>query len=150
MEWFYPLHPLTVHFPVALLLANGLLTLLYLRGWGAAYEVSAYHCLVLGWFGAVVATLSGAWDAWQQVYGPAAARDVVMLNWVNAHAAIGLAIVGVYGRALLLRRRQPDVLSDGRARRGYLRLLLVGVVLVLLDGWLGGYLVYTLGLGTTR
>jgi uncharacterized membrane protein len=135
---------------VALLLANGLLTLLYLRGWGAAYEVSAYHCLVLGWFGAVVATLSGAWDAWQQVYGPAAARDVVMLNWVNAHAAIGLAIVGVYGRALLLRRRQPDVLSDGRARRGYLRLLLVGVLLVLLDGWLGGYLVYTLGLGTTR
>jgi uncharacterized membrane protein len=147
MELLYPLHPVTVHFPVALLLANALLTLLYLRGWGAAYETSAYHCLVLGWLGAVVATLSGAWDAWQQVYGPDAPRDVALLNWVNAHAAVGLAIVGVYGRALLLRRRQPDVLADAQARRGYLRLLLLGALLVLVGGWLGGYLVYTLGLG---
>jgi uncharacterized membrane protein len=72
---------------------------------------------------------------------------VVLLNWVNAHAAAGLAIVGVYGRVLLLRRRQPGILADARARRGYLRLLVVGVLLVLLNGWLGGYLVYTLGLG---
>jgi uncharacterized membrane protein len=95
----------------------------------------------------VLAVLSGAWDAWQQVYGPDAARDTALLSWVNAHAAMGLAIVFVYGRLLLQRRRSPGLLHDAAQRRGYLRLLVVGVLLVLLAGWLGGRLVYGLGLG---
>jgi uncharacterized membrane protein len=66
---------------------------------------------------------------------------------VNAHAAMGLAIVFVYGRLLLQRRRSPGLLHDAAQRRGYLRLLVVGVLLVLLAGWLGGRLVYGLGLG---
>jgi uncharacterized membrane protein len=143
----YPLHPFTVHFPIALLLANGLLTWLALRRRQPALEQSAYHCLVLGWFGAVLALLSGLWDAWQQVYGPAAPRDLVLLNWVNAHAALGVAIVLVYGRALLQRRRYPELLADPQRRRGYLWLLRIGALLVLVDGWIGGVLVYTFGLG---
>lgn len=143
----YALHPATVHFPIALLLANGLLTLLYLRGKGQAFEISAYHCLVLGWLGSVLATLSGAWDAWRQVYGPQTPADPGVLNWVNAHALVGLALVIIYGQALLLRRRYPNVLADTQRRRGYLWRLGVGTLLVLLNGWIGGYLVYNLGLG---
>jgi uncharacterized membrane protein len=144
----YPLHPFTVHFPIALLLANGLLTLLYLyRGRQRAFETSAYHCLALGWIGSLAAVLSGAWDAWQQVYAPDATMSTAVLNRVNLHAAAGVAIVLVYGRALLLRRRHPDVLDDPQQRRGYLRLLFAGVLLVLLAGWLGGQLVYTFRLG---
>ncbi len=146
----YPLHPLTVHFPVALLLANGLLTLLYLRGHGQAFETSAYHCLILGWIGAVVATLSGIWDAWQQVYAPEVVVTTGVLNRVNLHAALGLIIVFVYGRALLLRRRQSNILADQQQRRGYLRLLLVGALCVTLTGWLGGQLVYRYGLGVPQ
>jgi uncharacterized membrane protein len=48
---------------------------------------------------------------------------------------------------LLLRRRHPDILDLPRQRSGYLRLLLIGALLVLLDGWLGGLLVYSFGLG---
>jgi uncharacterized membrane protein len=144
----YILHPFTVHFPIALLLANGLLTLLYLRHrQQRAFETSAYHCLVLGWIGALAAVLSGAWDAWQQVYAPGATISTAVLNRVNIHAAAGVAIVLVYGRALLLRRRYPGVLDDPQQRRGYLGLLLAGVLLVLLGGWLGGQLVYTFRLG---
>jgi uncharacterized membrane protein len=144
----YPLHPFTVHFPIALLLANGLLTLLYLyRGRQRAFETSAYHCLVLGWIGSLLAVLSGAWDAWQQVYAPGATISTAVLNRVNLHAAAGVAIVLVYGRALLLRRRKPDVLDDPQQRRGYLGLLLIGALLVLVSGWLGGQLVYAFRLG---
>jgi uncharacterized membrane protein len=143
----YPVHPFTVHIPVGLLLAHGLFTLLYLRGKGGAFATSAYHCLVVGWIGALLACLSGAWDAWQQVYGPDAARDTTLLNLVNAHAIAGIAIVIIYGQVLLLRRRQPDILDDPQQRGGYLRLVVVGVLLVLLNGWIGGQLVYSYGLG---
>jgi uncharacterized membrane protein len=146
----YPLHPLTVHFPVALLLVHALFTWLYLRRRTAALEVSAYYCLLAGWWGAVLAVLSGAWDAWQHVYGPDNATGPAVLNWVNGHAATGLAIVLVYGQVLLRRRRNPGILDDAQARRAYIRLLLVGVALVLLNGWLGGYLVYTLHIGIER
>jgi uncharacterized membrane protein len=138
----YPLHPLSVHFPIALLLANGLLTLLYLRGWGAAFETSAYHCLVLGWLGTGVALVTGTIDAARQLpLGPA-------LGWVNAHAAVGIAILIVYGQALLQRRRDPHLLKpDAVGRRAYLTRLALGAGLVVLDGWLGGHLVYGIGLG---
>jgi uncharacterized membrane protein len=141
----YPIHPLTVHFPLALLLANGLLTVLYLRHGNRDLEVSAYYCLLLGWCGAVLAVFSGLWDAWTQVYS--SSNDMLLLNWVNAHAAVGLALTGVYGKALLDRRRQPTLLDDRAARRGYLRLLAVGAGLVVLNGWLGGRLVYGFGIG---
>lgn len=142
-----PIHPALVHFPLALLLAHSLLTWLALRRGDPAFETSAYHCLLLGWAGAVVAVLSGLWDAWQQVY-TTAPDNTPLLNWVNLHAAAGLAVVGIYGRALLRRRRQPGLLQDRGARRGYLRLLLIGTLLVLVAGWSGGQLVYTFGVGT--
>lgn len=143
----YPLHPFTVHFPIALLLANGLLTVFYLLRRDRAFETSAYHCLILGWIGACVATLTGVIDAARQLVGPDAPRDNTLLGWVNTHAFVGIGTVVVYGQALLRRRRRPDILDDDQARRGYLRLLVAGAALVLINGWTGGYLVYVLRLG---
>lgn len=145
----FPIHPFTVHFPIALLLANLLLTLLYLRGYGQGFETSAYHCLVLGWFSAVVVTCTGLWDAWQQVYSADVPRNEV-LNWLNGHAALGLVILFVYGQALLRRRRQPTILDNPAERSGYLRLLVIGAALVLLTGWVGGRLVYGFGIGVQQ
>lgn len=144
---FYPVHPFTVHFPIALLLANGLLTLLYLRSGERNFEISAYHCLIIGWFGACVAVITGAIDAWRQLGGPEGTLAPALMNRVNAHAGTGILVVGVYGWALLQRYRQPDIVRDTRRRRGYLSLLLIGAILVVITSWLGGYLVYTLGLG---
>jgi len=39
------------------------------------------------------------------------------------------------------------VLANPAARRGYLARLAAGVTLLVLDGWLGGHLVYSLRLG---
>ncbi|NJK79930.1 MAG: DUF2231 domain-containing protein [Chloroflexaceae bacterium] len=142
-----PLHPATVHFPIGLLLANALLTVLYLRSGNRSLEISAYHCLVLGWFGAVVATLAGSIDAWRQVYSDPSIRNTALINWVNGHAASGLSTVWIYGMALLRRRRNQNILDDPQQRGGYLRLLALGVVAVVVGGWLGGQLVYTFGLG---
>jgi uncharacterized membrane protein len=69
-----------------------------------------------------------------------------VLVWVNWHAVLGLALLIVYGRALLWRRRNPALLA-GSERRRYLVMLIVGAGIVAIDGWVGGHLVYQLGLG---
>lgn len=137
----YWLHPAVIHFPIALLLVNGALTLLYLRRNDPFLERSAYGALVLGWWGAFAAIASGLvavaliWPLQDQ-----------HLDWINAHAVLGALVLGVYGRALLLRRRDKDVLHSAQ-RRTYLALVLVGALLVATSGWTGGHLVYQLGLG---
>lgn len=143
----YAIHPLSVHFPLALLLVSGLFSLLYLRRGERAWETSAYHCLLVGWLAGVVALATGTVDALRQLVGPDVPRDNGLIGWVNAHAFINVAVVVVYGQALLLRRRHPDILDAAEARRGYLARHLIGALLLIGGGWLGGHLVYGLGLG---
>jgi uncharacterized membrane protein len=142
----YPFHPLTVHLPIGLLLGNALLTLLYLRRGDRAFEISAFHCLWLGWLGALLAVATGTFDAARQVLSATNPRGDA-LSWINAHALAGLAILVVYWQAWQIRRRDQGVLDDRSARRGYLARLAIGVALLALDGWLGGHLVYSLRLG---
>ncbi len=134
-------HPFVIHFPIALLLLCVALTLAYLRWNDPFLERSAYGALVLGWWGAFAAVATGVLDvarAWPL------ASEVV--GWLNAHAVLGLLVLFVYGRALLLRRRDPHILH-GPSRRRYIALLCSGGLLVVLSGWTGGVLVYGLGFG---
>jgi uncharacterized membrane protein len=144
----YPFHALTVHLPIGLLLGNAVLTALYLRRGDPALETSAFHCLWLGWLGAALAIAAGTFDAVRQLFDPANPRFDA-LDWINAHALVGIAILVVYWQAWQARRRRPAILTDSVARRGYLARLAIGVVLVVVDGWLGGHLVYTLRLGVS-
>ena len=137
----YALHPAVVHFPIALLLLNLLLTLRCLRTPDSFTERAAYGALVLGWWATLAAIATGTiavaldWPLRSEV-----------LVWVNWHAVLGLALLIVYGRALLWRRRNPAILA-GSERRRYLVMLIVGASIVAIDGWVGGHLVYQLGLG---
>ena len=142
----YPVHALTVHLPIGLLLGNALLTALYLRCRDPALETSAYHCLWLGWLGAALAAATGTFDAARQLFDPANPRGDA-LGWINAHALIGIGILVIYWQAWQLRHRRPAILADPAARRGYLVRLSLGLALLVLDGWLGGRLVYVLRLG---
>ncbi|HJZ47051.1 MAG TPA: DUF2231 domain-containing protein [Roseiflexaceae bacterium] len=142
----YPFHPLTVHLPIGLLLGNALLTVLYLRRGDQTYETGAFHCLWLGWLGMLLAIAAGTFDAARQVLSATNSRADA-LGWINAHALAGLAILVVYWQAWQIRRRDPAVLDTPSSRRGYLTRLAIGVALLVLDGWLGGHLVYSLRLG---
>ena len=137
----YALHPAVVHFPIALLVLNLLLTLRHLRHPDPFVERAAYGALLLGWWGALAAIVTGTGAA--ALVWPVEAN---VLPWLNSHAVLGFAVLFVYGRALLRRRRQPDVLA-GPGRRPYVLLLLLGTGLLLLDGWIGGHMVYRLGVG---
>jgi len=140
------LHPLTVHLPIGLLLGNALLTLLYLRRGEQALETSAFHCLWLGWLGALLAIAAGTFDAARQLLSATNPRGDA-LTWINAHALVGFAILVIYWQAWQIHRRNPTVLAKPAERRGYLARLAIGLALLVLDGWLGGHLVYSLRLG---
>lgn len=139
---------MTVHFPIALLLCNGLLTWFYLRKRDQTLEISAYYCLIIGWFGSIAATVSGSIAAFFQVVGPDAPhRDALM--WINAHAILGIATIYIYGQALLQRRRNPAILDTDPARKSYLWKLVIGAFALIAGGWVGGHLVYSLGVGVS-
>jgi len=141
-----PLHPLTVHLPIGLLIGNAILTALYLRRGDRSLETAAYHCLWLGWLFLLPAVVTGTIDAARQVFDPLRPRDDALV-WVNAHALTGVTIMVVYWQAWQARRRNPAILDDPRMRNGYLARLTIGAALVVLTGWLGGQLVYSLRLG---
>ena len=125
----YLLHPSTVHFPIALLLAGSALEL-----WAARRErpdliAAARLMLRLGWWAALAATLTGFATLavnWQ--------RAQATLGWINAHAATSLIVVAVYWRVALPR-------TTAQSRRP---LLIAGAALIILTGWLGGHLGHSL------
>jgi uncharacterized membrane protein len=141
----YSIHPLTVHLPLGLLLGNALLTALYLWRREPSLEVGAYHCLWLGWLCILPAVVTGTYEAARLLLGAGAASTP--LGWVNAHAVAALAVAAVYWQAWQARRRNPAILDDARQRRGYLVRLALGVALLVLTGWIGGHMVYTLHIG---
>ena len=143
------LHPATVHFPIALLLVGSLAGLLYLW-WQQRPElrILTWWLLVLGWAGAGAATLTGLLA--QGGLPPQAPYTAVL----NGHITSGLALLVVYAaifyRLWLFRnRRRPtdpaDLLDVPSARLWLTGLLLLGMALVAIGGWLGGELVYTWG-----
>lgn len=143
-----PIHPLTVHLPIGLLLGNLVLTFLALRRHDPGLELAAYHCLWLGFVFILPAVAAGTWDAARYLTSPSTNPEA--LGWINAHAASGLALALIYWQAWQIRRRNANLLNDPVARRGYLIRLVLGAALVLLSGWLGGHLVYVIGVGIQK
>ncbi|PDW01445.1 DUF2231 domain-containing protein [Candidatus Viridilinea mediisalina] len=141
------LHPFTVHFPLALLLVSSLFALLALRTGRNAWATSAYHCLLVGCLSGIVALLTGVADATRQVAGPDAIYGNDIMRLLNAHAFTSIAALACYTAALVRQHRQPTIIADRLARRGYVGLHALGALLLLLSAWLGGRLVYSVGLG---
>ena len=135
------LHPALIHFPLALLLTGIGLTALHLRRPDPFIERSAYGALMLGWWGTVIGIVTGLIAA--AVQWPFSAT---VLGWINWHAVTGFALLLSAGHAVLLRKRNPDLLQQP-ARRTYVLLLAITALLVIVTGWLGGELVYDLKVG---
>ncbi len=135
----HPLHPMTVHFPIAFYLLGVLLTVAYLWRGQPDYDRFAYWSFSLSWLATLVSSLAGLMDQSQlELTDPR--RDNV-----NTHITAGVALLIINGLLLYMRFRWADVLS--RRRWPYLGLMALGVGAVLATTWLGGELVFRLGVG---
>jgi uncharacterized membrane protein len=130
----HPLHPPTVHFPIAFYLLGALLTLAYLWRGQADYERFAYWSFILSWLATLVSSLVGLFDQSQlELSDPR--RDNI-----NTHITAGVALLIINGLLIYMRLRWADVLVS--RRWSYLGLMALGVAAVLMTAWLGGELVY--------
>ena len=150
------LHPMIVHFPIALLCLASLAGLVYL--YWRPYPVLlalTWWPMRLGWIGGAVAVASGLIA---QSGLPPAAPYRGILNW---RIGTGLALLVCYGLLIYWRwlfdsskaKKQriraaqsfSDLLDDPKARTGFTVVALLGLCLVIASGWNGGRLVYEWG-----
>ncbi len=141
MPGLFPYHPRLVHFPIAL----GLVGVVFVA-WGllrARPTWTAYGrtSLLLGWLGVLAAALTGLIDQSRAPDTPAV-RDTI-----NLHISVGVALIVVFGLALYWPLRDRKLFAASQKRWAYLALLLVGAAFIVLEAWLGGQLVYKLGVG---
>jgi len=136
----HPLHPMTVHFPIAFYLLGVLLTFIYLWRGNKNVEQFAYWSLILSFIGIIVASVVGLIDQNQlELNDPRRAT-------VNNHITTSIALLIINGLLIYMRFRWHDVFS-GKYRWAYLGLMVLGVAAVLETAWLGGELVYQLQVG---
>jgi uncharacterized membrane protein len=136
-----PFHPRFVHFPIALCLVGAFFIALGLirhrERWVGYGQVS----LLLGWLGVMAAVITGLID---QSRAP---DDAAIRAIINQHITAGIVLLIAVGLGLYWPLRNKRLFNEGRARWGFLALLLVIVALVAIEGWLGGKLVYQFGVG---
>lgn len=142
MSFLLPLHPRLVHFPVALLITGSVAALLYLLGWRRSWlPVVAWAAILVGWLSLFAAVLSGLIDQNRATLSPAAVQAL------NLHIAVGFGLIITYGLLLYERLRSPAALDSPSRRLWQLLLLVLGIVMIVIEGFLGGQLVYRFGVG---
>jgi uncharacterized membrane protein len=126
------IHPLIVHFPVALWLTSALFDLLYARGGDRFHFRTAQFLIGLGLLGAVASVLTGFADV--RALGP---DDIgpAFLARHRTHMAFSLAATVVYAVSFFVRWRNPAI-----GRGALVGLALLGAALIAWTGWLGGEL----------
>lgn len=141
LDALVPFHPRVVHFPVALALVGVLFAAVGLlrrrERWFSYGQIS----LLLAWLGTLIAVMTGLIDQSR------AQQDAAVVAVINQHITAGLALAVIIGLVLYWPLRDKRLLTGSRGRWGYLALLALIVVLVMVEGWLGGRLVYDFGVG---
>lgn len=140
----FPLHPRFVHFPIALLLVGSVLALVYML-WQRRPPLATlvWGMLLLGWISLFFAVLTGLIDQ------NSAPQEPEIKSLLSLHTALGFALIAVYGLMLYERLRLPNALDVPATRWRLLALALLGLALLVVDGWVGGTLVYTHGVGVS-
>lgn len=131
----HPLHPQLISAPMALLPFSLVMDLMHLQTRDETYAQVAHHAMKGGVLGGVAAGAAGAMD-----YLEIPARSDTKRT-ANLHASLNLAVMGLYGVNLMLRRRR-------RVPSGRLPTLLsaIGTAALVTSAWYGGHMVYEQGM----
>jgi len=133
----HPVHPMLIVFPLGLLATAVIFDILYLIFNNRLFPTASYYMIAAGILGGLVAAIFGFVD-WLGLPNGSRAKNIGL--W---HGIGNVVIVGLFAVSWLLRGNNVDFVPDGLA----LILSFAGVGLALITAWIGGELVYRLGVG---
>ena len=136
----HPIHPIIVHFPIALLCASVAFDVLARRWPTGSFRDTSLYCLLAGVLSAVLAVVTGGME--EELAERAGAPESVL----ELHESLGTVTLVVF--AVLLGWRlamQWGWVKDIPSLT--LGLGAIGLVMLALTGYWGGELVYTYGIG---
>ena len=136
----HPVHPMLVVFPTGLLIASVLFDVLYKVTREPGLSIAAYYMIAAGLMSGVLAAIFGAID-WIRL--PYNSRASNLGLW---HAIGNLLILGLFLLNWLRRKDNLNLVPEDAT----LILSAVGLGLLFLTAWIGGELVYRLGVGVDR
>ncbi|MFY9270657.1 MAG: DUF2231 domain-containing protein [Candidatus Manganitrophaceae bacterium] len=139
----HPLHPMLVHFPIALLFTSVFFDFLAMITKRDSFRQSGFWLLILGWAGGLAATLSGSWGE------DAAEKIGVSETAIELHESFAIATLVVFA-VLLLIRWWRDVRPSLQKNVVYTVVAVIGLGLLATTGFLGGDLVYRYGAGVLK
>ena len=133
----HPLHPMLVVYPLGLLSTAVIFDLIHMINNNPTLSVVSYWMIAAGLVGGLLAAVIGLWE-WLAVPDDSRAKGVGM--W---HGLGNATIVVLFALSWWLRTGVQDNAPSALA----FILSLLGFGLALVTGWLGGELVYRLGIG---
>ena len=134
-----PVHPMLVHFPIALLVTSVVVDFLAILGGGDSLRQAGWWALLGAALGAMFTVLAGVFDMYRASLMEAAHERV------HQHMKVGFALATVIAALAIWR----GMLHEQGVAPGwtYIAVAFLSVGLAAFQGWLGGELVYTLGVG---
>ncbi len=134
VAWLGKFHPVTVHFPIAMLLGAAMAELSLIRTRKPFFAIAGRFCLWVGALGAVLAAVLGwFFGGFHFVDG---SWLLTSHRWVGTTAAAWSVLVLFFG--------ERAVQTQAGSRKGYRVVLFLGAGLVGAAGFLGGSLIYGL------
>lgn len=133
----HPVHPMLVVFPVGLLVAAVIFDLLYLFTQTTVLTTVSFYMMAAGLVGGLLAAIFGFID-WLAI--PANSRAKSTGGW---HGLGNLVVVVLFGLSWLIRGGNEEFMPNSLA----LIFSFAGFGLAAITAWLGGELVYRLGVG---
>lgn len=132
----HPVHPMLVVFPLGLLATAVVFDIIYLISDNPRWAVAAYYMIGAGLIGGVAAAVFGLLD-WLGI--PHGTRAKRVGTW---HGVGNAAVLALFFLSWMLRRESLAEPPTGAIVAGLSGVLLSGIA-----AWLGGELVYRLGVG---
>ena len=129
----HPIHPMLVHFPIALTGAGALLILIAAWKKYNALEVAAFANLTLAFFGALAAAFTGIRSN-IETYDGAAPNAMVKITLASI-------LILITGFTAYSRWRNPNLFASS-ARSIYISAYLISFAIVLVLAFLGGVILY--------
>ena len=127
----HPIHPMIVPIPIGLWLFSFICDLVFVSGGGDTWQAVAFYNMVAGVIGALVAAVFGFIDM--------LSLDGERRTTALTHMTINLSIVVLYLINIWLR------VTGAVSESAVTWLSLVSIALLVASGWLGGKMVYVMG-----